>query len=489
MKVFARAPLVAAFVCPRGAFVIVGRRTMAGVEVERVIDSPASIDSEYAAADHLVTVLRQAEIVGATLAITVRGFGVVHQIMQLPPAKDELLTPIIERELRRLEPDLGDSVIGWTPLPPLESLGEAPGQRSLLVAAAPREKMVAFERRVREGGHRIAHMTALPAAMQRLVDEFDDGGDSVAIVSPLPDGAFMGFVLKGGLRLVVEPPLPRDAEHVTAALAEELDLGAMFVRQQFRGAQLDRIALVGTSDALSDAASAFNEKLRLPANQLGVPGLSPAGFAALGAILDQQSQRPLSLGGDSRGRTAVRTANALQTVAIAAVFVLALVSAWAMTEAVRSVLANRSLRAARLRIDQESFGLTAIRETASQRRLVREAAGAIRVMAEDRADVQTVLTGISQAVRPPVFLDTLRLWRSATGWKSTMSGAVAGATSADAIRSLHEVSRTLPQRLRIDSLRLDSLSYDEEDETSRAVTSVRFRFSFGVLTGPGAARD
>ena len=489
MSLLGRAPLIAAYVCPRGAFVIIGRRTAAGVEVERAIEAPGSIESEMAAADHLVTVLRQEEITAATLSITLRGFGVVHHVMQLPPAKDDLLNPIIERELRRLEPDLGDSVIGWTPLTPLESSGESVTQRSVFVAAAPRDRMVAFEQRVRDAGHRVAHMTALPVAMQRLVDEFDEGGDCVAVVAPLPDGAFMGFSLKGGLRLVVEPPLPRDAEHVSAALAEELDLGAMFVRQQFRGAQLDRIALVGTTDVLADTKTVLTEKLHVPANQLGVGGLSPAGFAALGAILDQQSTKPLSLGGDSRGRMAVRATNALHTVSMAAIVVLAIVGAWTVTEAARGRLAERSLRAARLRIDQESFGLTSIRETAAQRRLVGEAAGAIRVMTEDRAELQNALAAISQAVRAPVYLDSLWLSRAQKGWKAVMSGAVAGPTSAYAIRSLHEAARALPQRLRVDSLRLDSLSYGQDDDTIGAPTSVRFQFSFGILRVPGAARD
>jgi hypothetical protein len=489
VTLFGRAPLVAAYVCPRGVFVVIGRRTTAGVEVERVIEAPASIESEYAAADHLVTVLRQEGIATTTLSITLRGFGVVHHVMQLPPAKDELLNPIIERELRRLEPDLGDSVIGWTPLAPLESSGESAPQRSLFVAAAPREKMVAFEQRIRDAGHSVAHMTALPVAMQRLVEEFDEGSDSVAVVAPLPDGAFMAFSLKGGLRLVVEPPLPRDAEHVSAALAEELDLGAMFVRQQFRGAQLDRIALVGTTDMLADTKTVLTERLRVPTNQLGVGGLSPAGFAALGAILDQQSAKPLSLGGDSRGRTAVRAADALHAASLAALFVLALVGAWTLTETVRGMQAERAVRAARLRIDQESSGLTAIRETAAQRRLVREAAGAVRVMTEDRAELQDALSGISAAVRAPVYLDTLRLSRVEKGWKAAMSGAVAGPTSAYAIRSLHEAARALPQRLRVDSLRLDSLSYAQDDDASGAPTNVRFQFSFGVLRRVGVSRD
>lgn len=158
-----------------------------------------------------------------------------------------------------------------------------------------------------------------------------------------------------------------------------------------------------------------------------------------------------------------------------------------MTETVRATLASRGLRAARMRIDQESFSLAPLRETAAQRRLVREAAAAARVMSDDRIALQDALAGVSQAVRPPVYIDTLRLARAGNGWRSLMSGAVTGPTSAFAIRSLHEVSRSIPQRLRVDSLRLDSLSYDESDDARRA-THVRFQFSFGILSSVGGGR-
>ena len=113
----------------------------------------------------------------------------------------------------------------------------------------------------------------------------------------------MGFVIGGAIRLVVEPPLPRDAEHESAALAEELELGAMFVRQQFRGANLDRIALVGRKEGLADVEAVLADKIHLPAKQLGAGDLSPVAFAALGSLLDAQSPKPLSLGGDSRRGT------------------------------------------------------------------------------------------------------------------------------------------------------------------------------------------
>jgi hypothetical protein len=475
-----RTPLVAAYVCPHGVFAIVGRRSGAGIEIERVIDAPAALASEFAAAEQVVSMLRNALIPGATVTIAVRGFGVVHHILQMPPASDELLGPIIEREVRRLEPDLGDSIIAWTGLPALEvAASEAVPQRYILAAAAPVATISAFEQRLRVAGHRLAHVTVLPAAMQRLAEEFDEGGGAVALVAPLPDGAFMGFSIGGGLRLIVEPPLPRDAEHESAALAEEVELGAMFVRQQFRGAQLDRIALVGSKDNLADAETMLAEKLHVPTRHLGLPGLSPAAFAALGAVLDDHSQRPLSLGGDSRGRAEPAGVTAIHSASVAAVFIVALVGAWTVTEAVRTQQAARAVHAARLQVQQDSFGLAPIRATADQRRLVRDAMAAARVVARDRVALQEALSGIAAAIRLPVRLDSLHLVRAENGWKAVLGGNAVGVTSAEAIQSLYDVYRELPQRLTVDSLRLNELAH-ADSETTRGPALVRFQLSFGI---------
>jgi hypothetical protein len=477
-----RAPLVAAYVCPRGVFAIVGKRSGAGVEIERVIESPLALESEFAAADHLISVLRTSLIPSATVAIALRGFGVVHHILQLPPAKNDVLGPIIEREVRRLEPELGDSVISWTPLPSLDAAAsEAVPQRHVLAAAAPSGTVATLEQQLRTAGHRVAHITALPVAMQRLIEEFDEASGTVALVAPLPDGAFMGFSIGGGLRLVVEPPLPKDAEHESAALAEELELGAMFVRQQFRGAHLDRISLVGTKENLADAESVLSDRLHVPTKHLGVRGLSPAAFAALGAVLDEQSPKPLSLGGYSRRRAEAGTATAIHKASVAALFVLAVLGAWTLVETIRTRSAAAAVQTARQRIQQDSFGLAPIRATADQRRLIRDAAAAARVVARDRVVLQEALSGIADAVRTPVRLDSLELERGDGGWKAVLDGTAGGATSAQALQALYDVYRELPQRLPVDSLHLERLIHADSGAT-RGSSLVRFQFSFGIPT-------
>jgi hypothetical protein len=230
---------------------------------------------------------------------------------------------------------------------------------------------------------------------------------------------------------------------------------------------------------LADAETVLTEKLHVPAKHLGVRGLSPAAFAALGAVLDDQSPRPLSLGGDSRRRAEAAAVTTLQSASVAALFILALVGAWTITETVRTQRAERAVHTARMRIQQDSFGLAPIRATAERRRLVRDAMAAAQVVARDRIALQEALAGVAAAVRLPVRLDSLHLVRADNGWKTVLGGNAVGVTSAEAIQSLYDVYRELPQRLTLDSLRLDELAHTDSNAT-RGTAQVRFRLSFGI---------
>lgn len=481
MSLIGRSHVVGAYVCPRGVFAIEGKRAGGGIEIERTFDEPAAFENAREAADRLVDVLRTAGITRADVVLALRGFGVVHHVLQMPPAKDEMLGPIIEREVRRLEPQLGESVVSWISLPSLEAGGPEGGlQRSLLTAAAPSDVVQLFEQRLDAAGYRLAHLTALPAAMQRLLEEFDAGTDSAALVAPLPDGAFLGFCLNGGLRLIAEPPLPAGAEQEVAALAEEVELGAMFVRQQFQGAQIERIVVVGSNESLADAEAVLAERVHVPAQRLGIQDLRPAALVALGALLDAQSPTPLALGGTSRKRSEARARSTLETLSRAAVVLLILIGAWTITETVRAMRAADALQSARRHIEQDSFGLAPLRSTAAQRKLVRDAVAAVRLVGTDRIQLQEALTEIATTVQFPVRLDSVRLARTPSGWLAVLSGDIHGVTNTRAVQSLNDLYRELPERFPVDSLKLDQLAYADSAD---GAAYLRFQLSFAIPTG------
>lgn len=469
---------VGAYICPRGAAAIEYRVTGKGIEVLRTFDSPARINSERQATDDLLRILQDAGIKKASIAVTIRGFGVVHHMLALPPARDELLTPLIDRELKRLEPQLDEPRIGWLGLPtdPAE-MTDAPPQRQVLAAAVPKHVSDAVAAAVSAGGHRLAHFTAVPAAVQRLHEQFVPDGSPSALVAPLEDGALLGFFLGGAMRLVVEPPVADGDSLDAPSIAEELELGAMFVRQQFRGAQIARVVIAAPGDSFLDAEAVINERLSIPVTRMNVQHLSAGALMALGGVLDSRSDHPLALTG-----TAPRAnpAGMLAPAAWAAIILAIVVGAYAMIEAFRTRDAFAELTKTRQRIDAESFGLAGIRETADQRRLIRDAVEALRLSERDRRELQNGLSTLGGTILPPIRLDSLHLDRGSTGWVSAIAGQVTAESNARSVELLHEFYRDLPRRLGVEELSLGQLSYADENLDTGAGGSVRFQISFVI---------
>jgi hypothetical protein len=470
--------LVGAYACPRGVSAIEYRVTGKGIEVLRTFDHPARINSERQAADHLLRILQDAGIKRAGMALTIRGFGVVHHMLALPPARDELLTPLVDRELKRLEPQLDEPRVGWIGLPvdPAE-MTDAPPQRQVLAAAVPKHVGDALAAAIAAAGHRLAHLTALPAAAQRLHEQFVPDGSPSALVAPLDDGALLAFFLGGAMRLVVEPPVAEGDSLDAPAIAEELELGAMFVRQQFRGAQVARVVIAAPGDSFMGAEAVINERLGVPVTRMNVQHLSAGALVALGGVIDSRSEQPLSLlGGPQRASPA----GMLAPVSWAAVLLAFVVGAYAMIEAFRTRDAHAELAGARQRIDAESFGLTGIRETADQRRLLRDAVGALRLSERDRRELQNGLSTLGGIVVAPIRLDSLHLDRGSDGWMSTLGGQVSAETNARSVERLHEFYRDLPRRLGVEELSLGQLSYGDANPETGTSGSVRFQIYFVI---------
>ena len=484
-----RAPRIGAYVCPRGAFAVECAAAAGALEVRRAFGEPYGLRNAEEAAERLVTVLHAAGVTRARVSIAIRGFGVAHHTLQLPPGPDAVLDAVIEREVRRLEPHLTDCVVQWMSLPAIEGSLTGPAgaaaHRAIFASAAPREVVDALDSRLRAAGHRLEHLTTLPVAAQRVVEQFDSGSGTVATVTALPDGAYIGFSLEGGVRLIVEPPLPQDAEHEASALAEELELAITFVRQQFRGTSVDRVALLGARPSMAALRDTVTGRLAVPAKQIEGETLPPAALIALGSVIDGGAAHPLSLGGSTRARHQSPAMSRLETASLVAVFVMALAALWAVAETVRTVRAEAALRSAVHRVEQDDFGLAPLRATAEQRRLVSDAIDAVRVASADRAGLQATLSAIAVAMPSPVRIDTLRLAWTDGRWRAVVGGAIESSSNARAVQVLHDVYRELPQRLAMDSLRLDQLAYGDDGADSDAGSGlVRFQVSF-ALRGAG----
>lgn len=469
--------LIGAYVCPRGVFGIECRRHSNGLEVLRAFQMPVEIASPAEAVGLLAESLAQAGVRNAEIVLALRGFHVVHHLLAFPPAADSILEPIIDREIRHLEPQIVDPVIAWMRLPPEPvAAGEPSTPPQFLVAAIPREVADAIAGAIRSAGHTLLHLTALSVAYHRLAEELVSPIEATALVAQLPDGPYLGFSLGGVVRLVVEPPVkPDDASSDAAALAEEVELGAMFVRQQFRGAQITRATVVVSDDAYPEVESALGAWLGVPVDRLAVHDLSAGGLAAFGAILDSRSVQSVSLGGRSTRRVE-QGPPALKLAAIATLVLAAVVLIWSVAGALSAGAAARALQIARRQIDQESYNISPLRETAGRRKLIANAVAVMQVVARERAVLQRGLAAVASAVPASVRLDSVSIERVGSGWNAWMGGTVRGQTSGDAVQRLNDFYRALPRGAPIDSLTLQQLVYAD----SAGGSLVHFQLTFGL---------
>jgi hypothetical protein len=469
--------IVGAYLCPRGVFGVECQERSKGLEVIRSFESFARISSPVDGIRQLDRALQQHDIKRANLAIAVRGFGAVHHVLAFPQTNDNILDAVVQREVRRLEPQLSDPVVAWMRLAPEEGAAEQASQADVLTAALPGDVVRGIAATIEQAGHSLLHLTVLSSAMHRLAEEFLPDTEPAALVCQLPDGPFIGYSLAGAIRLAVEPPV-RDEDPLpdAAALSDEAELGALFVRQQFRGAQINQAVAVASDETYADVEAALGVRLMVPITRVPLEALSPGSVAAFGAVLDARAAKPASIAGRLSRRSGGGAATSLQLASTAALVLTTIVGVLALGIAWKARGTAASLREVRRRIEVESSALQPALATTDRRRIVRDAVLALQNAHGDRAALRQSIASIADAVSGPVSLDSIVLRRSEKGWQAALGGMVVGQTSGAAVQSLSGFTTQLGRLASVDSVTLRQLSY--ADTTGRSL--VRFELVFGV---------
>ncbi len=473
--------MVGVYICPRGVFGVECRRKSSGIEILRSFEAHGRIDSAAGAIRQLTQVLSFHGIKGGELAVAVRGLGAAHHVLSFPRAADAVLDAIVTREVRRLEPQLENPAIGWTRLADGDaSESDQAAQTDVLTAAFPGPVVTDLEDGIRAAGHTLLHLTTLSSALHRLAEEFLPAGEPGALIAQLPDGPFLGYTVDGAIRLAVEPPVrDEDALPDIEALTDEAELGALFVRQQFRGAQITRAAVIASDDAYADVEAAVGGRLAVPVERIPLPGLSAGAVAAFGALLDARSAHPVGVAGHTVERRSRQAGSKVRSVAVAIGSVAAVTGIWALSQAFAAKASADALHDSRRRIEAESFDFAPARSTADRRRTIRDAVAAVRQAQEERASLQRNLASIANSVPSAITLDSISLEQGPSTWQATMGGTATGPTSAQAVQSLGDFYRRLGSLAPVESLSLNQLSYS--DTTGRSL--VRFEVRFGVRSG------
>lgn len=418
--------------------------------------------------------------------VVVRGFGVSHHILRLPPASRDVWAPIVKREVTRLEPQLVDARVSFVECGTVDR-GTTPA-RDILAAAAPEAVLRAVSDALSKRQIEVEHVTIVPQAIRQAFGELDDGRGSAVVLAMLESGPIVCFFHGGELRLVVEPPVAgARGDARTQAVHGSIERGLVHLRQQFRGARPERLLVAAPA---GEEAALADELRRMVDQQAGleVVGIgAPESLVALGAVCDLESEHSLDLRGrrDAAGAAAAADPprrrfrhRPLAAAVVAAALVWALIggyAAWSEGREVESLERQASERAA---------SLGRVLPTLEARRAEDVRVSYLQALDEDYIRLEGVLRELGTVVPPALRLDRLELNRAETGWRARAHGRATGRTSADALAVLQSLSSGVERQLRT-TARLEDFEYIDGAGTDDGRPGVRFRLSFSVPFSAG----
>lgn len=426
----------------------------------------------------------------AHLALAIRGFGAEHLIVNLPPAGDEVLRPVIGRELARVYPELEQPVYEFARGGDLDRrIRERPEQhgqprQELLVGAAPREVALMLSSELATRGVSLDHMTVLPQALQQLYTEIDDGSAPTGVVLMLSGGPLIGFFHDAQLRFVIEPPSSFDAtpEDVCEVVLEQLERGRLYLRQTFRGAELQRVLVSAGPERDSALMTSLAESLGIDVRVFGSEVNSPDPLIALGAVRDAEGQSLINLSPLAVPKAVVTRRARERTLMLATDILIALAILWAISNvwSLKQLAGRVVTRASQLQHGAPHF--STMRTVAEKRRNYVQEAAYLDSLAADRAGVGRVLTAIAATTRSDVQLEELTLTRSGAMWAADVVAVSTGTSAAGALVGVDRFYRALPATITLVNRQLLDVSYVSAQTGGSTALRFHVTFSFNPVT-------
>jgi hypothetical protein len=454
-----------ALLCPAGVHVVAYRRAGGGVRVEwytRELRSPLRPEE---AAGILGDLLESQGARRRPVSIAVTGFGTCHQILTLPRAGREVLEPVVTRELRRFYPDLFAAgelppVIDFVELESSESA--ATSQKDLLVAAVPRGFLESVVSTLAARGIRLDHWTIVPRAIQRLYDAFGDSEKTAAALVMVPGWPLLGFFHERELRLFSEPRSgpAGSGDGGLALVVEHVERGAIFLRQQFRGAAVSQLFLApGPEVEFATLPAELSQALSLPVSPFGPTGEAPGAFAALGAALDAASDDALNLMPAELRPPSEADRWTRRLVLASAAVLLAASGWWGWRAAQTERQAQAEVQTLTRQLAARGPQIAAIRPVMEARQAHAQRATLLEILSRDRRRLPEVLWPV-QAAAPQVAVRSLDIDRDPAGWRVALTvkaTAMSYDQATDALTALrHQLAAELPE----DALKESGIALD-----------------------------
>jgi hypothetical protein len=231
----------------------------------RVVGDWADRRSTERVEDALVSLselLRQQQIRRATLAIAMQQFGTFHHVMTLPAAGDEVLRPIINREVQRVfgipEPVFAFVRGGADERREGARANPETAPLHIFVGGAPRSTVDALAAGLAIKGIDVQGVTVVPEAIRQVYASAARSTEPTAVVVCLSGGPHLSFFVDGHMALAIEPPIALEGDYSIdpSAIVDQIDRGAIFLRQQYRGAQATELLLAAPAELFDAVASA-----------------------------------------------------------------------------------------------------------------------------------------------------------------------------------------------------------------------------------------
>ena len=449
----------------------------------------ASLDE---ALERLSRLLGARDAKGARLAIAIEQFGVQHHVMMLPDASNDVLEPIVRREVQRTL-GLADPGIAFargraaqsrkTP-----SSDAKVGATQIFIAAAPRDAIGVLRMRLAGRGIEIDAVTVVPKAIHSLFEATGAALEPTAVLVCLEGGPHLAFFLDGRLEVAVDPPIALEGERASVSMVlDQVERGAVYFRQQFRGAVATRVLLAARPDEYTALASALEQRLGARVKPLFAGAASPEGVVAMGAVIEARHANPLDLFPhpptlESRVRTALRGPNG---VVAATATIAAAAGIWAAVQVSSFASAHMSADRERVAARMSISAMAPMRLVAERRADAMQKALFVANSQTERTALTNALQDIAERVPAGIRFDSLRVSRAATGWTAGISGQANGVTAAQAVGSVDAFYRAIRAHPELAQATLDQFEYPTSnplgDSTRHSAdVIIQFHLSFNL---------
>ena len=381
------------------------------------------------AVDAIVDMLRGMNAKSASLSVVLQHFGSFFHTLVLPPADAETTGQIIQREVQRSF-NIADPAIAYVTGAAVERRdatragGQTPNQ--VFIAGAPRSVVDGIQARFAKGKVRVENLTVAPEVFRRLYDALDGSKEATAFLVCLETGPHVAFFVNGQLELAIEPPLTLDGETPldSALIVDQLERGAIFLRQQARGAVATRLLLAAPTASYESLASTIEARTGMHVAPLG-QGIGPAeAVVAMGAVLSARATDSLDLfprppAFDERLKSAMTGPGLLTTTLLTTAAVAAF---WAGMQVLSVNRERNALEDVQNRVERALPALATARQSAQGRERIASIRNALADANMEKTAVTAMMSAVSSATESTTQLDSVRIVRVAEGLRTTLFG-------------------------------------------------------------------